>query len=263
MKKEFIDLLKSESSKRNFLTSMTINDPFKIFWRPNNYRRQATLKKSLNSIDKTTIASTYKLRLEKHSKLLFIKNYSSNITLMVGKFKVTAMWSQNLIGGEKEIYLIKGNNFNAIDNYINTKVAEIQEDLDKALQMFLSKHELAFKSDFIWSRHEDFIKGEEYIDSIPRETIIHDTVFKKVYSEGIEAIGGVNDEPSVKIKHYIKSRMREGFKVDYADISEWADNNIFCIEDVLRFHNFICKFSPKNKLIFTDWIFQNIGGVTE
>ncbi len=92
MTKEFIDGLKSESSKRNFINSMITTDPFKIVWRPNNYRRRMVLTNSLDSIVKTTIASTYKLRLEKHSKLLFIKDFSSNITLMIGKDKVTAIW---------------------------------------------------------------------------------------------------------------------------------------------------------------------------
>jgi hypothetical protein len=60
------------------------------------------------------------------------------------------------------------------------------------------------------------MKGEEVIDSIPRETIIHDTVFKKVYPEGVEFIGGKGIEPGSRMKNYLKNRAVEDIAPELA-----------------------------------------------
>jgi len=58
-----------------------------------------------------------------------------------------------------------------------------------------------------WDRYEDWIKGEEFIDNIPPETIIHDTFFKKVYPKGIEFIQTKKkEEPTIHLKNYIKNQ---------------------------------------------------------
>ena len=68
-----------------------------------------------------------------------------------------------------------------------------------------------------WSRYEDFIKGEDYIDKIPREVIIHDTYFKKVYGKGIEFVKADKEEPTAHLKNYIKNRAVEDLAPEIAN----------------------------------------------
>ncbi len=240
---------------------MTIGGANKLFWRPNNYRRRITLSKVLNSIGKTAIASTLGLQLEKHSQLLFIKDFFPNITLMVGKFKVTAIWSQNVVAGEKEVFMLEGDDFRAIERFINSKKFAIEESLDRSLAVFLSRFKLLTNSSPVWVWHEDFLRGDDYIDKIPAEVVIHSKVFKKVYDKGIEAVGGLGVEPTISIKNFIKNRMREEFRLDYNCVDEWARDNIFCLEDVNQFESYIKCMSFGNRLFLSDWLFERFGGL--
>ena len=91
--------------------------------------------------------------------------------------------------------------------------------MDNTLKEFSHKFKvfLPFKRP-IWGRHEDFIKGESYIDKIPRESQFIDTVCKKVYAEkGIEFIGGKGEEPTLKTKTYLKTRAIEDIAPEIAD----------------------------------------------
>ena len=104
---EFKELLKSEYSKRKFLTSMITGSDDFLFFRPNNYRRQITIKVFSDSIDKSAIAKLVTTaKVHKHSKLLYIKGYANNITIQLGRSKLTAIWSQNIIGCEKEVFQV-------------------------------------------------------------------------------------------------------------------------------------------------------------
>ena len=78
-------------------------------------------------------------------------------------------------------------------------------------------------------------KGEDYIDKIPKEVIIHDTIFKKVYGEGIEF--GVTGEPTVKLKTYIKNRAIE----DIAPEIIKSINEVFIHTQPLKHLKMTCK----------------------
>lgn len=204
---EFKDLLKSEVSKRNFLSSMITGSDDFFYFRPNNYRRQITIRVLSDSIGKSAIAKIFTTgKVHKHSQLLYIKNYANNITIQLGKNKLTAIWSQNIIGGEKEVYKVDKDNLN---NFLSVKKEEIKVYMDKVLADFCVRFRYDSVSDPVWSRYEDWIRGESYVESIPEEVIIHDALFKKVYRKGIEAIGGLGDEPTERIRRYIHNRMVE------------------------------------------------------
>lgn len=199
--------------------SMTTTKPFSIFFRPNNYRKQIVVKEKTNSIIKNiriahTTIETPKFGYNSHSKLISIKHYHPNITIQYGKNTLTAIYSQNIIGGHKEIYLLEGNTQQIIQDRISQIKDQIEEKIDKALYEFIDRFNLSVpKSKPIWARYEDFIKGEDYIDKIPREVIIHDTYFKKVYGEGLEFKSSKKGEtPTVHMKQYLKNRAIE--KVD-------------------------------------------------
>lgn len=201
----------SKVPQEDHSSSMTTTQkPISILWRPNNYRRQIEVKTKSNSgikKIKTTIPST---TIAEHTKIVSIKGYTQNITIQYGKNTLTAIYSQNRIGGVKEIFLIEAPTLDDIDKRIAEKKKEIQDKLDKALNMFSKRFKLAIPLRLpVWSRYEDFIKGEEYIDKIPREVIIHDTYFKKVYGKGIEFIKAKDEEPTVHLKNYIKNRAVE------------------------------------------------------
>lgn len=191
----------------------------KLLWRPHNYRRQTTVKRKDNSTIKkvvTTIDPTGQLQIyTQHTKLITIKNYKQNVHIQYGKNKLTAIWGQNIIRGDKETYLIEAGSIGEFEKWLNAKREEIKEQMDEALNDFIDRFNIRKEGEGIkWKRYEDWIKGEEFIDKIPREVIIHDTYFKKVYGSGIEfkTTGKEEDEePTAHIKQYIKNRVVERF----------------------------------------------------
>ena len=207
----------------------TTKTTFKIFWRPNNYRRQIKVKEKNNSTIKkieSTISAIQHLTFsyEPHTKMVSVKNYAQNknhkgITIQYGRNTLTAIYSQNIIAGVKEIFLIEANTIDDLEEYINNKKKDIEKYINKALNQFIKEFKLSIPfTKPEWSRYEDFIKGEEYIDKIPREVIIHDTYFKKVYGEGIEfKNSGRGEEPTVHLKNYIKNRAIENIAPAIAD----------------------------------------------
>ncbi len=199
------------------MTTVTTNqkrNEIELIFRPNNYRRRLLVKerKQPNSTILKRLPTIKKnWNMNQHTKLISIK-FSDNITLQYGRKYLVAIWSQKIINGHKQSFLIRADSEASFDRWLNNKKAEIRDKLDTALFLIAKKLKIRlYTVQPIWSRHEDFIKGEEYIDKLPIETIIHDTVFKKVYGKGIEAIGGLDDEPVAKIKNFIKNRMLERF----------------------------------------------------
>lgn len=212
----------------------------KLLFRPNNYRRQIQFLKAVDSGYKTTIRKKlfklgFKSSIGKRNKLLFVKNFKQNITIQLGKNKLSAIWSQNIIGGSKEIFLIKASSYSEVETRINEIKLNIESLIDSSLKDFLKISNIKYCDKPIWIRHEDFIKGEEFIDSIPKEVLIHDTVMKKVYPEGVEFIGGKNKEPTVYIKNYLKNRALEDFSPELVD----AINNVN-----VRMDDLLIKFLP-------------------
>lgn len=212
----------------NSMTTTTI--PKKILWRPNNYRRKIEVKEKDNSgmnRIKTTIRHT---TIGRHNKLLSVKNFKPNITIQYGRSTLTAIYSQNIIAGNKETFLIERQTIKEIQDEIDKKRESIRERMDNALLVFSRQFKLYIPlKNPRWDRYEDWIKGDDFIDKIPRETIIHDTIFKKVYGDGIEFKNtGKGEAPTVHMKNYIKNRAVE-------DISP------LIAEEINQFHNSTAK----------------------
>lgn len=197
----------------------TIKRVIKIVWRPNNYRRKVRVRprnplynSGLQNKAIALFCTTIKrkdLNFNDHTKLLSIKNFEG-VTIQYGKKTVTGIYSQRIIYGQKESFVIETDSVDSFDEWLETKKEELKGKLDNAIEMFCSKMEIEVNTEkIIWSRHEDFIKGEEYIDNLKPETIIHDTYFKKVYGAGIEFKGGENVEPIARMKNYIITRAVE------------------------------------------------------
>jgi hypothetical protein len=144
-------------------------------------------------------------------KVAYIRDYPG-VVLQVGRETVTAIWAQPKLDGVKEHVLVERETMREVEEALTVRVEEIRGRLDSALVAFVQMFGLGLdeKPGIVWARYEDFIKGESYVDSLPREVVIHDTVFKKVYAEGIEFTqSGEREPPGVRVKNYIKNRALE------------------------------------------------------
>ena len=175
-----------------------------IVWRPHNYRRQIEIKERSDSTLKK-VESAIGVSAAKN-KLLFVKNYEgSNVTIMYGRRSLTGIY--------RGLFYYKITRDNLDD--LETAVFEKRKDIAARIDSVISKFSALFKIGVPaarpkWSRYEDFIKGESYIDSLPQDLIIHDTIFKKVYGEGIEFKSSIEHKaPVVHMKNYIKNRAIE------------------------------------------------------
>lgn len=191
-------------------TSMTTSKKhIKLLFRPHNYRRQTRVGIKTNSTIKNII-TLFPNSLAAHSKLISIKDYLPNITIQYGKETLTAIYHQNIIGGYKETYLIEANTIEEFNKRVSHYKNIRKEKLDFALYKFSKQYRIHLPYEKIeWSRAENWIRGEEYLDNIPREVILHDTHFKKVYMSGFEFLGNKGDDPTGTLTTYIKNRCLE------------------------------------------------------
>lgn len=172
-----------------------IPPPF-FFWRPNNYRLVVNYNGHLSGRH-----GTY----SKANGLTYWRHGA--VTLQVSKRLITGIWSQ---GRSRKTWKIHYDSVNALEDDLNAVKSKIRLQIVESIMAFAKLESLSLIGDFRWSRHEDWIKGEDYIDKIPQDLIIHDTVFKKVYGEGVEFIGSTS-EPTGEVKQYIKNRVVESF----------------------------------------------------
>jgi len=92
-----------------------------------------------------------------------------------------------------------------MEEYIDKRVKAIEikciKNADKFVKMFSGiKLNIDNRE---WIRQEDAVKGEEFIDDIPNNLIMHDTYFKKVYERDLEFKG------PTYLKNYIANRAVE------------------------------------------------------
>lgn len=212
-----IDQIKEEVKRQAALeesfNSMAIPSPiFKLAFRFNNYRRQVKVKtktsKEISAI-KGAIDSTNKLQISKHTKIITVKDYHRQIMLQYGKNFLTGIFCQNIINGNKETWSVEGYTVKQIHHWLDVKTKEIQQRIDNALYDFIRQFNLKIRFENPrWQRKELEIKGDKFIDSLPRECIVHCKVGKKVYDSGFE----FNDE--LYASNYIESRAIEKVSPD-------------------------------------------------
>ena len=218
-----------QEKKTNSMT--TIKPIYKIFFRPNNWRLKQTIKTRDNStmykIAKAVERATIKKKeftYNEHTKLVFIKNYNG-VTIQLGKNTTTAIYSQKIIKGKKQIYFIRAYSTDDLEERIDQLKDDIKKKMVDALRIFCKEYNIETIGNAAWDRYEDFIKGEEFIDKIPIDTIIHDTYFKKVYGKGIEFIQTAEkEEPTVHLKHYIVNQATKRHSPEIASSIEMLGN---------------------------------------
>jgi hypothetical protein len=178
-----------------------------FFWRPNNYRLLIPFN-----------AQHFKLTLpQKPPFPMEISNFGSkyihkqkNITIILDipkkdKFnaKITAIFSLKR-ESNKLWYKIEKTSLNQVNQAIDEAVDYIRNELITTIEEIIKQTGgLAFYNQAKWIRHEDEVKGEDFINSIDQTMVIHDTYFKKVYDSGVEF------KSPFFVKKYINNRVVE------------------------------------------------------
>lgn len=256
-------------------TSMTTTQrPIKILWRPNNYRRKMIAHDLVNSAI-AKIKECYQiLQIAPHSKLLFIRDYPG-VLLQIGKSTIIGIWSQPVVKGVKQTVLLEGTPQD-IDERLVMKRDEIAQQIDTAMLGFCERLELQGAGVIMWDRYEDWIKGEEYIDRLPVDCIIHDTYFKKVYGEGIEFKQTSKKEaPGVHVKNYIKNRAVEDIAPEIARSMESLALQVMLLSPLQRVKELVVEWpgdclrgdvmalvhgmSVREREVFEEWVFAEFG----
>lgn len=183
-------------------STMSVVPTIIFFWQPNNYRLKIPF------YDNRTLP--LKRRNFKFPMELKYSNYNSKvttringITIMKDKNSITAIYSLKELG-KKVWYKVECNSIRDIEIRINERVLDIENKCMDALRVFVENFGgRGYFDEKEWIRHEDAIHGEDFIDKIPQDLIIHDTYFKKVYSDHPEF------KSPIYLKNYVSNRAVE------------------------------------------------------
>lgn len=179
-----------------------------FYWRPNNYRLQIPFNcKNFKEHYPPRTLTSYGIKVSNYGTKFSRK--SDRITIMIDVPKAMNIGKMTLIYSlkrynKKAWYEITGQNIKEINSKIDNNVDKIKDICIKEAKKFRKEFGgFLYLNDAKWIRHEDAIKNEDFIDSIPRDMIIHDTYFKKVYGDNIEF-----KKPAF-VKKYISNRVTE------------------------------------------------------
>jgi len=196
-------------------------------WQPHNYRMYF-------NFDKTKFKPPLYKTPTKKSRVQFVyslKNYGSEhhfdnfygcrIVVKKNMVEVINKWH------EKQWRLITGDNINDLRGCIDIGVKKMDAQGIEALKRFISR--FGGNSDYklIKKRAEFGIHGDDYLDKIPEDMIIHDTYFKKVYPNKVEFYDPIG------VKNYISNRVIENVAPEIAtEISELKNTLVPVINDL-------------------------------
>lgn len=194
-----------------------------LLWRPNNYRlkicfsgsKKASKTSSGNKRAEPTfpmtndvkassgnkrVASTFPMEIKVHAKGMSSLRLNARITLLIHTNCVIGIFSLKSIEGKKQWFKVEIDTLQSFSDWLDAKVKAIEDEL----MCEISKLGLDLDMDSkVWIRHEDGVKNEEFLDSIPANLIMHDSYFKKVYKDEVEF-----KSPSY-VKNYLSNRAIE------------------------------------------------------
>jgi len=160
------------------------SNQIQFLWQPHNYRLYFNFnKKNFNP-------PLYKYPSKKVGFKYSLKNYNSehhfdnfhNCRIIIKK-KLAEVINKS---HEKQWRLITANNINEIDKRINEVIKKLNKQGIYALKQLIKRFGGNSDLKIIKIRGEHGIHGVDYIDKIPEDMIIHDTVFKKPYKRKLE-----------------------------------------------------------------------------
>lgn len=240
------------------IDSMAIKNRDVKLYRPNNLRRQVVV----DSGDLATIG-------EARGKCRYL--FFPRVTVQIGKRVLTAVWQQRK-DGKKEVFRFEGSKKEVIVA-IEDKRAEICSLLDGTLQKVGVDYGLEI-GEPIWERKEESIKGDFGLDGLPRDMVLHDTVFKKVYDDDLEFIEGKGVSAGY-VKNYLNNRALEDFAPEIVAALDGLHSEISGLnrlervmervvvfpEDLLRpdVQVLVAGLNGFERAFFSDWLFERFG----
>ncbi len=186
-------------------------DNITFLWQPHNYRlyfdfdksnfnpkkpSNHTLQKYKSMVGIFNTAYTY-TSLNYDSEHLYENFIGCQIRVKKNQVEVINKWHN------KQWRKITAENINQIDEIIDYQMDELKQQSVEALKSFIDLHKGSSKFEILNERCEHGIHGEEFLDKIPREMIIHDTHCQKLYKKKVEMF------KKAQVKTYISNRVIE------------------------------------------------------
>jgi len=174
-----------------------------VLWRPNNYRRRVRVSPKTKEL----------IRRVKSVYGKDCKYYGCNNLLMVRVRGCSLLFHKSwleCVFSSGTVFRVWGENVGELESVILGKVEQIRVVMDEIIRDFCEGFGVGVFGGVEWCRFEDWLKGDKFVDSLPKDCVLHDTYFKKVYAEGVE-FKSTKDEkvPGVFLKNFIKNRCLE------------------------------------------------------
>lgn len=271
----------SNSSKRNYVDSMTTSvKSVSRLWRPHNYRRGVEIKVFDNSMFSKKgfiVGTTIPYSKAFHTRIISVR-FDDNITVQIFKTHIVAIWKQNVVGGVKETFLLKGESFKEVNAKISGLKDYVYDLLDSAMGLVIDRVGFVVVSNFYLVRGENWTRGDYYVDKLPADCIIHEDRWKKVYKRGIEVIGGKGDDSVEFLRNHINNSILFDFAPLIAeelvfnrllayDIKAWCDKYINSLVDFNIYEKVIKRLPVEARLEMSLWAFERFnslkGGVND
>jgi len=269
-----------DSSKRNFFSSMTTSGAvFERLWRPHNFRRQVKIFPFEKVVKTTTLKekgfvvdTTIPYKMSLHTGIVDIR-FSDNISIQVKRETVTGVWEQNVVGGEKETVLLCGNSKREILAKVSFHEKKVFSLLDSAISFVAERFGLHIVGGFVTERKEEWSRSKHFIDNLPKDCIVHEEDWKKVYDVGVEVITKkVDAEDVFKFQKLISNEILLDFAPLISnelmvnrflafDIEKWCESNIVSIQDVFKYEGLIAYLPKDKRLEVSNFLFKKFGGV--
>ncbi len=184
-----------ESNNNPMMVGRVQKKEIKFLWQPHNYRLYFNFDKS------TFIPPTSKTIYKTHSFRYELKNYGSehhfydweSCKIAIKKNMVEVINKSH----HKQWRLITANSIPQIKDKIDELVTQLNKQGTSALNSLIRRFGGISDLKIIKVRGEHGIHGIDYLDKIPEDMIIHDTIFKKVYNGKVEFYDPVNIKNTV------------------------------------------------------------------
>ncbi len=187
-------------------------------WQPHNHRlyfdfnksnfnpikpSYHTLKKYESMVGIFNTAYTY-TPLNHNSEHKYENFMGCQIRVKKNQVEVINKWHN------KQWRKLTAENLNQINEMIDKEMETLTEQSIEALKSFIDLHKGKSRFEILKLKCEQGIHGDEYLDKIPRELIIHDTYFKKEYAKKVEMF------KVAEVKNYISTRCIENIAPEIA-----------------------------------------------
>lgn len=241
----------------------------KVTFRPNNYRRRIVchdLQKDLGGV--TPDLSRY-ISYGKRNGHRFIKGLYPRVTVQIGKRTITAIYDQHDEKGIKEEFEVSRS------GGVSEKSAEIIRMLDGVLADVVKRIGAMGAGEPTTSWYEDGLKGERFIDSLPRDLILQAMPVTKLYGEGVEFKG--KEEAAVFAERYLRNASLLEFAPEIAREIRALGDRLAPVDALDRVKGHVKRFpddllsaegraligllSSREKDLLSEWSFERFGGV--